>query len=464
MHLTITPPGVFQKRHRKYPATYGGDNSLANRRHDTANLTAKIIIEWNLAFPNSPARLRTAPGAVQNYRPTADTSDARRSRRSSANRILTILKAALNVAYRNEKIVGYNEWRRVRHFAKADAPRLLSLRDGESRRLVSACNPNFRPMVMAALFIGARYSDLAALEVRCFDPQSRSLWLRDTKSGTPRALYFEGEGFRLVSEAIVGKIRTEMIFPRPDGRRWGAAHQTRPMQAACKAAGLKHVSFHDLRRTYLSKASKERRSHGSDRRGAGPCRRPDYPQTLCSLGTVLCGGCHTKGRCGAGYDVTTDLASFADVSLLSPSITKLRHGAAPSESAPSIVQQTQPLAVRCDVGFVAGLEALYRNFGQRHGIASCVEAQALDFDMHKIVGPVRNIEALSGINDAQTWEKTAILSRCSGMLGNVQMVTPTTLEVKSQAISGRPKSSVSLAIFVVNRSRSVALNCAKSHH
>ena len=34
----------------------------------------------------------------QNYRPTADTIDARRSRRSSANRILTILKATLNVA------------------------------------------------------------------------------------------------------------------------------------------------------------------------------------------------------------------------------------------------------------------------------------------------------------------------------------------------------------------------------
>jgi hypothetical protein len=45
-----------------------------------------------------------------------------------------------------------------------------------------------------------------------------------------------------------------------------------------------------------------------------------------------------------------------------------------------------------------------------------------------------------------------------------EMVTPTTLEVKSQAISGRPKSSVKLVIYVVSRSRSVALNCAKSHH
>ena len=225
--------------------------------HDTAKLTAKIIMDWHLALANAPARLRTAPGAAQNYRLTADTADARRSRRSSANRILTILKAALNVAYRNEKIADDNAWRRVRPFAKADAPRLRSLGDDESRRLVSACNANFRPMVMAALLTGARYSELAALEVRDFDTQSKSLWLRDTKSGTPRAVYLEGEGYQLVSEAIVGKSRTELIFPRPDGKRWGAAHQMRPMQAACKAAGLEPVGFHDLRRTYGARLARK---------------------------------------------------------------------------------------------------------------------------------------------------------------------------------------------------------------
>ncbi len=225
--------------------------------HDTSKLTAKVIMDWHLELANAPARLRTAPGAVQNYRQTADTADARRSRRSSANRILTILKAALNVAYRNEKIAGDHAWRRVRPFAKADAPRLRSLGDDESRRLVNACNANFRPMVMAALLTGARYSELAALEVRDFDRQSQSLWLRDTKSGTPRAVYLEGEGFRLVSEAIIGKSRNELIFPRPDGKRWGAAHQMRPMFAACKAAGIEPVGFHDLRRTYGARLARK---------------------------------------------------------------------------------------------------------------------------------------------------------------------------------------------------------------
>jgi hypothetical protein len=48
--------------------------------------------------------------------------------------------------------------------------------------------------------------------------------------------------------------------------------------------------------------------------------------------------------------------------------------------------------------------------------------------IHKIVGLLRNIGALSGMNYAQIWQKTAILSRCSEMLGNVQLVTPTGIE------------------------------------
>ncbi len=225
--------------------------------HDIAKLTAKSIIDWHLALAESPARLRTAPGAVQNFRPTAHTSDARRSRRSSANRILTILKAALNVAYRNEKVADDHAWRRVKPFAKTDAPRLRCLDDNESRRLVAGCNVNFRPMVKAALLTGARYSELAALEVRDFDRQSRTLWLRDTKAGTPRPVYLEGEGFQLVVQAILGKSRGDLIFPRLDGKKWGAAHQVRPMSAACKVAGLDPAGFHDLRRTYGARLARK---------------------------------------------------------------------------------------------------------------------------------------------------------------------------------------------------------------
>ena len=226
-------------------------------KYDVANLTSSTIADWHLALAKAPARLRTAKGAVQNYRPTADTIDARRSRRSSANRILTILKAALNVAYRAEKVGGDDAWRRVRPFAKTEAPRLRFLDDNEARRIVTACDSKFRPMVKAALLTGARYSELSTLEVRDFDRQSGTLWLRETKAGTPRVVYLEDEGLHLVSQSIVGKSRTDLIFPRADGKKWGAAHQVRPMFAACKAAGLDPAGFHDLRRTYGARLARK---------------------------------------------------------------------------------------------------------------------------------------------------------------------------------------------------------------
>ena len=125
-------------------------------QYNIAKLTPGNIVDWHMELSKSPARLRTAKGALQNYRPTADTSDGRRSRRSSANRTLTILKAALNVAYRNEKVAGDDAWRRVKAFSKTDAPRLRYLEENEARRLVTACNADFRPIVKAALLMGAR--------------------------------------------------------------------------------------------------------------------------------------------------------------------------------------------------------------------------------------------------------------------------------------------------------------------
>lgn len=219
-------------------------------KHDVAKLTPKIITDWHSSLAKAPARLRTRKGAEQNFRETADSEEARRSRRSSANRILTILKAALNVAYRNGKVAGDDAWRRVKPFAKADAPKLRYLSDDEARRLVNACDVSFRPMVKAALLTGARYSELAGLEVRDFDRQSQTLWLRETKAGTARAVYLEAEGVRLLDDATAGKAAGNLIFPRPDGGRWGASQQARPLAAACKAAKLEPTGFHDLRRTY----------------------------------------------------------------------------------------------------------------------------------------------------------------------------------------------------------------------
>ena len=164
--------------------------------------------------------------------------------------MLTILKAALNCAYRDGRVPADDAWRRVKPFAKADASKLRYLADDEARRLVNGCDVAFRPLVQAALLTGARYSELAGLEARDFDKQSQTVWLRETKAGVARAVYLEGEGVRLFTQATAGKAVGDLIFPRPDGKRWGPSQQARPLALACTVAKLEPTGFHDLRRTY----------------------------------------------------------------------------------------------------------------------------------------------------------------------------------------------------------------------
>lgn len=218
--------------------------------YEVAKLSSKIIADWHRSLAEAPAMLRSAKGADQNYRETADTEDARRRRRSSANRILTILKAALNVAYRDGRASADDAWRRVKAFPMTEVPRVRYLTNDDARRLTHACEEGFRPLVQAALLTGARYSELSRLVAEDFDLQGQTVWLRETKSGKQRTVFLSSEGVRLFNRATAGKPRDALIFPRPDGKQWGASQQARPMAAACKNAGIDPTNFHDLRRTY----------------------------------------------------------------------------------------------------------------------------------------------------------------------------------------------------------------------
>ena len=78
---------------------------------DTRKLTRRRIEAWLHALADSPARLRTRPGAPQRFRDTGDDPEAPRRRRATANRVLTILKAALNHALKARRIANDDAWR-----------------------------------------------------------------------------------------------------------------------------------------------------------------------------------------------------------------------------------------------------------------------------------------------------------------------------------------------------------------
>ena len=113
-----------------------------------------------------------------------------------------------------------------------------------------ATDDEFRPMVMAALLTGARYGELCHAKVRDFDRQSRTLWIAETKSGTPRAAYLDAEGTSLMEQATIGRAADAFLFERGAGQPWKQSQQLRRMADAFTRAGIAKTGFHDLRRTF----------------------------------------------------------------------------------------------------------------------------------------------------------------------------------------------------------------------
>lgn len=180
------------------------------------------------------------------------TEDELRARRATANRILTVLKAALNHAKREER-VSLDVWSAVRPFPLSGASRDAYLTVDECERLINACEPGFRLLVRAALHTGARYRELTSMKVGDFDQAAGKLVIRVTKNGHERRARLLEAGVEFFRQLTLGRERDEFMFVRANGTRWNASQQSRPMREACAAARIpKTVSFHTLRHTVAS--------------------------------------------------------------------------------------------------------------------------------------------------------------------------------------------------------------------
>jgi integrase len=219
-----------------------------------ADLSAAILRKWLEAAADSAPRLRTRKGEAQKYRDIAkDDPEARRQRHATANRVLTILKAALNRGWREGKIATDDAWRRVEPFEEADAARVHYLSIEECRRLINASQGGFRDLVQAALLTGCRYGELAALEVHDFNPDAGTLHIRTSKSGKSRHVVLSEEGIAFFVALVAGRSGTEILLRRATGTRWAKSHQSRPMAETCTRASIEPpAEFHSLRHTYAS--------------------------------------------------------------------------------------------------------------------------------------------------------------------------------------------------------------------
>jgi integrase len=234
---------------------------LALGELEVAKLTTAMIRCWHDQLARQPARVRSRRGEAPRHREAPGGPEAQRARRSTANRVLTVLKAALNHAHAHPPeghettVAAFDPeaWRKIKPYRGADAARVRYLQVDECRRLLNACPADFRTLVRGALATGCRYGELGRLEVGDFNPDSGTLLVRQSKSGKPRHVVLDDEAVTFFESITAGRLGYERIFRRAAGGAWGKSHQARPLLAACHAAGVEPAAnFHCLRHTWAS--------------------------------------------------------------------------------------------------------------------------------------------------------------------------------------------------------------------
>ena len=182
-----------------------------------------------------------------------------RKRKSTVNRTLTVLRAALNHAFRNDLIEHDAAWRKVRGFRDVEARRIRCLTPEEAGRLIDACGSevDFQQLVRGALYTGCRYGELKNARVMHFEPSSGTLLIPQSRTTRARHVVLTDVATRFFEEITASKDGHQRIFERSDGAPWGASHQNRRIKDACARAGIDPpINFHQLRHTYASQLVK----------------------------------------------------------------------------------------------------------------------------------------------------------------------------------------------------------------
>jgi integrase len=219
-----------------------------------ADLTTLSIRKWLDKLATTPPRRRTSMGVKQKFGDKAVTDNKKRARKSTANRILTVLKAILNKAFQDDLVRDDSVWRKVKPFANADEPITRFLTHAEATRLLNACRPDFRKLVMAALLTGARYSELTRLTASNVNTDTALIYITaEAKSGKGRHVPLHDDALDFFKGLVAGKRGDNLVLTKQDDTEWGKNHHVRLLQAACENAKVEPaIGFHELRHTYAS--------------------------------------------------------------------------------------------------------------------------------------------------------------------------------------------------------------------
>ncbi|WP_460272481.1 tyrosine-type recombinase/integrase [Celeribacter sp. ULVN23_4] len=180
------------------------------------------------------------------------TPDELRRRKRTFNSLVSILKMAFRHAWDNAEIETERPWRCLKRISVNHSPRTLFLDRKECRRLLNACSPALKDLVLAGLYSGCRVGELGRLIVDDVGKQGFGLRIDAFKRSPARFVFLPDEGMAFFLSKCEGKSGGELVLHSEKGKPWRRQHSQLFRRAVMKAGLPKEFVFHGLRHTYAS--------------------------------------------------------------------------------------------------------------------------------------------------------------------------------------------------------------------
>ena len=161
----------------------------------------------------------------------SDNPEVIRKSKDSANRVLSMVKALLNHAIRDQShgLKDDSPWRLVRPFDQVSKPRDIRYTDEEVLKLINSANdPSVANLIRAAFLTGARYGEMTESLVSSVDFAAKTWTVRGKTGG--RTILLQKSAIEFFRDLTNGRAADDFLFLRSDGRRWKKSDQTRPFK------------------------------------------------------------------------------------------------------------------------------------------------------------------------------------------------------------------------------------------
>ncbi|SFV13258.1 tyrosine-type recombinase/integrase [Pseudoduganella namucuonensis] len=170
----------------------------------------------------------------------ANYSGGTRARaKSTVNRDLAALRAALNYAHTEGKIGSDSAWKvALKAIANATQRRRLYLEMDQRRALADAAQEDIRLFIRGMALLPLRPGALAALDVRDYDPRLPALLIGKDKGGHDRTILLPTAAVPILQTTSRDKSEQAPLFSRADGARWTKDSWNGPIKTAARKAGL----------------------------------------------------------------------------------------------------------------------------------------------------------------------------------------------------------------------------------